>query len=162
MKIQDLSNSNLYYDQGKCFGIVSNLNYLSPSKFLVDHNTFNVKQSRIIPVYYHENKITSTVKFIANSEVIIFQFNCDYDLNNKSFVINWNKSDFKCLSCKSHFNINNNLDQCCSLIDAPVQLFDAKIESIIIAPEDYLEEIRQCKINFINLHFSSIIDTIIL
>ena len=32
----------------------------------------------------------------------------------------------------------------------------------IKSPNDYLEEIQQCKINFINLHFSSIMDTIIL
>lgn len=162
MKIQDLSNSNIYYDQKKCFGIVSKSEYLTPSKFLIDHKSFKLQQSRIIPVVYHNEKITRSVKFLSNSDIIIFQFNCDFDINDKSFVIKWKKSDFECLACKSTYNNNNRSEQCCSLIDAPLRLFDAKIESITLSPSDYLDEIKQSKLDYIGLHFSSILDTIII
>lgn len=162
MKIQDLSNSNIYYDQKKCFGIVSQSEYLTPSKFLIDHKSFKLQQSRIIPVVYHNEKITSSVKFLSNTDIIIFQFNCDFDINGKSYVIKWKKCDFECLACKSSYKENNRAEQCCSLIDAPLLLFEAKIESIIISPNDYLEEIKQSKLDFIGLHFSSILDTIII
>jgi hypothetical protein len=162
LKIQDLSNSNIYYDQKKCFGIVSKSEYLTPSKFLIDHKSFKLQQSRIIPVVYHNEKITSSVKLLSNSDIIIFQFNCDFDINDKSFVIKWKKSDFECLACKSTYNNNNRSEQCCSLIDAPLRLFDAKIESITLSPSNYLDEIKQSKLDFIGLHFSSILDTIII
>jgi len=137
-------------------------NTLTPDKFFITAQS-HLELPRIIDFNINNSKSKKACHYhkdFSNSNYIYFR-NYDIDKNLKFLIPLFQCSLFKCSSCNKIHNAKSN--QCCDLINSPIEIVKAKLIKITIPDnENVHQSIEDNRKEFLKLHFPDLTDMIIM
>ena len=158
-------NKNLYelnISSRYNYSCIVNVNSLSPNKLYFTKET-NINIPKLIFLDCDEMKLKkqchSHIDFDNNLFLYFLKF--DIDSKYKYAIPVFKCKKFICLSCNKNFDPKS--DQCCSLMNSPLQIIECTIEKLILSTEfDYEISLKKSYDCFIQLHFPDLLDKIML
>lgn len=146
----------------KYYGILCQNDLLSSSGILVDNKQFKPLDQKRVKVIYKDFTLCFLKNYYKSQNAIVFEFESDLNLDSLGFLAYYKKSSFYCLSCKKTYNLTEGQIKCCELIHSPIKIMNPVLDRIEIHNRITNEMNYKPKNEFLDLHFSTIMDKILL
>jgi len=157
--LPELNRFTIY--NNNIIAMIASPGVLSENKITFDKN-YNIEIPKTIEICLEdicEKRTVTHYRDFNNNTYIQFK-KLSFKTNNNLILPLYEKTEFLCLSCKKIYKQNS--DRCCSL-SGGILIYKTKLNKIYIPKlHDNQKSISDIKNEFTSLHFSDILDTILL